>query len=126
MKHPLLNSDSSHYDGDEPEIYKMERVRTIGYMLDATQFNIDKYKSRLGEKSHIKGILKQVLNLYYIHRPEQYEQFKKDHIEEIRQSDLKKIGTYRDYRTLLKRLEARYGRLMVIRDALDLEGIFFE
>ena len=127
MKHALLNNDSSHYDTkDEPSIYKMEKETSVASMMGFVDGNIAKYKDRLGEKSHIKGIIKEVLDIYYRNRPEMYEQFIKDHKEEVRQSDLRKIATYEAYGDVLKGLLHKGYKKDTVSFAIELEGIVYE
>jgi len=51
MKHPLVNSDSKHYNNNGHQtIYDLEQVLTIREMIGFCKGNIFKYKSRLGKK----------------------------------------------------------------------------
>ena len=127
MRHPLRNSESSHYDSkEEPSIYKIEREYSTAAMMGAVEFNARKYKERLGEKSHIKGTIKEALDIYFKDRPEQYEQFIKDHKEEVRQSDIRKMQTYKDYGNVLKDLLHKGYAKMTVSFAMEQENIYYD
>ena len=47
LKHPLLNSDSPHYDqGYRPLIMEIEEELTVREMIGVCEFNIFKYEHR--------------------------------------------------------------------------------
>ena len=47
LKHPLLNSDSPHYDtGYRPLIMEIEEELTVSEMIGVCEFNIFKYEHR--------------------------------------------------------------------------------
>ena len=52
MIHPLLNTDSRHYDkpGEKPAILKLETQATLIEQIGWAKGNIFKYKARLGRK----------------------------------------------------------------------------
>ena len=52
MIHPLLNTDSRHYDkpGEKPSIWKLETQATLIEQIGWAKGNIFKYKARLGRK----------------------------------------------------------------------------
>lgn len=127
MRHPLLNDSSSHYEAKgEPSIFRLERESSVQASMGWAENNVKKYQERLGEKSHISGMIKEVLDAYFINRPEQYEQFIKDHKEEVRQSDLKKIATYKAYSDVLIPLLHKGYKYQTVSHALELEGIVYE
>jgi len=61
-KHPLLNSDSRHYDndGDMPDIYYMEKDFPVLGMIYWCKGNIYKYKARQDKKGQKEGDLKKI------------------------------------------------------------------
>ena len=95
-------------------------------MVHVCEFEIFKYKSRLGKKSLIKGLIMQVIELYYINRQEQLEQFKQDHLNEVMSSDLEKIETWKNYKDMLVPLLHKGHKNMTVRFALEQEGIELE
>ena len=124
MTHPLhIHGKSSRY-GDS--IKKLEAKYSTAAMVAACEFSIDKYEERLGKKSNIGGILKEVLDLYFINRPEQYAIFQQDHLNEIRVSDLKKIDTYKAYKDSLTPLLHKGHAKLTVSHAYDIEGIKYD
>jgi len=101
MKHPLLNNESKHYNTDmKATIYHFESTISVASMVDVCEFEIFKYKSRLGKKEfkNEKGVL--------ISR------------EDVKMSDLKKIETWKAYKDLLYTVLHSHSKLSV-RQALD-------
>ena len=128
-RHPLKNKTlSPHYDveGKKSNIEIMESEMSVAAMVGFIEGNIYKYESRLGRKSHISGSIKEVLDLYYVNRPEQYESFKKDHLHSVMMSDLKKIETYKAYKDVLVLLLHKGYAKSVVSYAFKQEGICFE
>ena len=128
MQHPLLNESSTHYNNSNGinEIYNREQITSVASMMGFVVEVIAKYETRLGKKSLINGSIKEVMDLYFIHRPEMYEFFIEEHKEEVRQSDLKKIATYKAYREVLKDLLHKGYKLHTVSHAMSLEGISFD
>jgi len=121
MNHPLKNASAKSYYGNT--IDDIEKKLSVGAMIGATEFSIFKYKARLGKKSLLKGLLLQVVELWYKGRPKELEKFKEDHLEEVKRSDLEKIKTYEDYLEVLKMLAHRGHAKLVVSHALEMEGI---
>jgi len=124
MTHPLHKYGKSARYGNS--ISDLEKRTSTAAMVAACEFSIDKYKERLGKKSHINGIIKEALDAYFTNRPEQYESFKNDHLNEVMESDIKKIDTYQCYKeSLVPLLHKGYAKLCVSH-ALDIEGVKYE
>jgi len=88
MTHPLFNSDSEHYSGRD--IQDLEYNLSVIKMLGWIEGNLFKYNRRLGKRSYLKKFVS-------------YEH-KKTHLEEIRQKDLKKIKTFKEYEAVITQL----------------------
>jgi len=60
IKHPLLNSDSKHYDkeGKKPAIQEMESMLTVSEMIGVCKFSIYKYSYR--DKGQQESDLKKI------------------------------------------------------------------
>lgn len=124
MTHPLhIHGKTSRY-GDS--IKNTERKYSVSAMMGACEFSIDKYKERLGKKSHINGIIKEALDMYFTHRPEMYESFMQDHLNEIMVSDEKKIETYKAYSDVLEQLLHKGYKTHTVSHALEMEGIVYD
>jgi hypothetical protein len=50
MKHPLLNEDSKHYDGDKPAIQELEENLTLSEAIGFAKGNAFKYDYRKDSK----------------------------------------------------------------------------
>ena len=95
MKHPLLNPQSKHYDtGNKASIYDFEKTKTPLEMDSVCDFEIFKYKRRLGKKAQFGTTM-----------------------EAIKQSDLKKIETWENYKKLLSTLTNRTSSTRYAIDA---------
>ena len=128
MIHPLLNESSAgYYDtGKTAAIYEYEKTATVAGMVAICEYEISKYKSRLGKKSLIKGKIKTMFDAYYTNRPEMKESFESDHRNEVMFSDMKKIDTWKAYKDLLIPLLHRGYAKMPVCFALEQEGIELE
>jgi len=122
--HPLKNPDSKGHYGNMIE--DMEKTSSVASMMGFVENNIEKYRRRLGKKSHLSGVVKDILDLHFIDHPGEFEQFKEIHLEEVRQSDLKKIETYKAYGDVLKDLLHKGYKGMTVSYALESEGIEYE
>lgn len=122
--HPLHIHGKQVRYGDS--ISKLEHKYSTASMVASCEFSIDKYMERLGKKSHISGAIKEALDAYFINRPEQYEMFKIAHEDEIMQSDLKKIDTYKAYKDSLTPLLHKGHAKLCVSHAYALEGIEYE
>jgi len=123
-RHPLHTHGKHARYGNS--IAELERKYSTASMVGACEFSIDKYKERLGKKSHITGIIKEALDAYFVNRPEQYESFKQDHLSEVMESDIKKIETFKAYKDSLTPLLHKGHAKLCVSHAYQLEGIVYE
>ena len=123
MNHPLKNSTSTHY-GDT--INDMEKILSVAAMIGFCEGNNFKYKDRLGKKSLLNGLILQVVELWYKGRDKELKQFKEEHLEQVKRSDLAKIKTYEDYLSVLKVLAHRGHAKLTVSHAYDIEGIVWD
>ena len=128
MKHPLLNPESkNHYDSKKASIYEYEKIETVSGMIAVCTFEIFKYKARLGKKSLIKGMIEGIIKKHLNGlNPKMAYDFIDSHKKEIEQSDLVKIDTWDEYRTLLEALHAKGHGEETVYSALYIEGIELE
>ena len=130
MKHPIIDttSKSTYYNNKDGvnEIFIREQITSVASMMGFVVEVIAKYETRLGKKSLINGSIKEVMDLYFIHRPEMYEFFIEEHKQEVKQSDLKKIATYKAYGEALKDLLHKGYKNHTVSHAYELEGISFD
>ena len=96
MKHPLVNSDSTHYDTQKDSaIAQLEQRLSVAAMMGFCEGSIFKYEYR----KHHKGQLS---------------------------SDDKKIATYKAYGEVIKMLLHKGYKSQTVSHALESEGIHYE
>ena len=61
MLHPLINPESSHYDGEVTTIEKMEDVFTVMEMISFCKVNIFKYEDRKERKGQFESDVKKIM-----------------------------------------------------------------
>ena len=114
-QHPLLNLNSSthYYTNTKASIWEYEQNATVSEMIAVCNFEIFKHTSRASKKTSIKGLIKDVLDLYYANRLDTYASFKQSHLQEIEESDKLKIKTWKNYKALLESIPTELHNMSV-------------